>query len=66
VFQQGFHPKPGVIQNSLQGMRSEKSYYVIDGMHRLIAYGLWADLNANHFPISIYLCTDNKFFEAES
>ena len=31
---------------------------VMDGMHRLVAYGLVTDLKDDHFPISIYFGTD--------
>ena len=35
-------------------MRNE----IMDGMHRLVAYGLATDLKGDHFPIQIYFGTD--------
>jgi hypothetical protein len=31
---------------------------ITDGMHRLVAYGLAADMSASHFPIPIYFGTN--------
>lgn len=39
-------------------MRSEGTYYVADGMHRLIAYAYWTGLGADSFPIELYFCTE--------
>jgi hypothetical protein len=46
-------------EDLLPGRTSE--YYVIDGMHRLVAYGIWSKLDKSKYPISIYHCTDKEF-----
>ncbi len=48
-----------LIQDKYPSMRDTGSYYVIDGMHRLVAYGLLTRLDSKHFPIKVYLCTNN-------
>lgn len=57
-FRLGEALKDCVIQDIMHGMNPEKQYYIIDGMHSLVAYGLWSNLNANYFPIHVYLCTN--------
>jgi len=59
AFEQGNQFSGALIQDKYLGMRDAGSYYVIDGMHRLVAYGLFSGLAAKHFPIQVYLCTNN-------
>jgi hypothetical protein len=46
-------------------MPSRGKYYVADGMHRLVAYAVWTNLNTNSFPISVYLCTNTPIESLE-
>lgn len=41
-------------------MNSAGRYYVIDGMHRLVAYGLATNMDPQYFPVQIYYCSDRK------
>jgi hypothetical protein len=45
-----------VLLNKWPNMRQDGSFYVIDGMHRLVAYGLLTDSNPEKFSITTYLC----------
>jgi hypothetical protein len=48
-----------LIEHPQQGkMNPSGSYYIADGMHRLVAYGLWSQLKPEKFPIAVYLCTN--------
>lgn len=40
-------------------MLREEPYYVIDGMHSLVAYALWSGLDSRKFPIRVFLCTNS-------
>ncbi|MBZ0299343.1 MAG: hypothetical protein K8J31_06375 [Anaerolineae bacterium] len=51
-------PKPCIVRDSYPGMTEGKPLYVIDGMHRLVAFGLRTDLALEYFPIKIYYCTE--------
>jgi hypothetical protein len=49
------------IIDKFRQMTHKRTYcYVIDGMHRLAAYGLWSQMNISNFPIEAYYCT-NRF-----
>jgi hypothetical protein len=48
-----------VLQDKWPNMAQEGSFYIIDGMHRLVAYGLLTNLNPEKFPIITYLCTNH-------
>lgn len=39
-------------------MLDRDGHEIMDGMHRLVAYGLVTNLNEKHFPIPIYFGTD--------
>ena len=41
-------------------MNSRGKYYVIDGMHRLIAFGLATNMERHCFPVQVYYCTDRR------
>jgi hypothetical protein len=51
--------KGSLIRDKESKMRQEGSFYISDGMHRLVAYGLLNDLNPEKFPIRTYLCTNH-------
>jgi hypothetical protein len=48
------------IEDAWQEMEREGAYYIVDGMHRLVAYALWSNLNAEKFPIRAYCCTNKR------
>jgi hypothetical protein len=41
-------------------MNQDGLYYVRDGMHHLVAYGLATQMNENAFPIVGYYCSSSK------
>ena len=61
LLRQGSALKKCLIRDKEVWMRGEGNYYIADGMHSLVAYGLWSQLNADDFPIALYLCTNHLF-----
>lgn len=47
------------VTDKLQGMRDDGKYYVTDGMHRLVAFGLATRFDDQLIPLKIYYCTDS-------
>ncbi len=41
-------------------MNSAGKYYVIDGMHRLVGFGLATTMDEQYSPVQVYYCTDRK------
>ncbi len=48
------------ILDKFQGVNPEGSFYVIDGIHRLVAFGLMTDIADHHFPIRLHYCTEKN------
>ena len=36
------------------------SYFICEGMHRLVAYGLYRELNLEDYEVSLYLMTNTE------
>jgi hypothetical protein len=47
-------------RDAYPNMNRNGKYYVIDGMHRLVAIGLATGMGEQHFPILVYYCTDHR------
>ncbi len=50
--------KKCLIRDIRPGMGQDGSFYVADGKHGLVAYGLWSNLDPEKFPVILYLCTN--------
>jgi hypothetical protein len=59
-FEQGLALKKSfvLIRDKEPGMRQCGSYYIADGMHRLVAYGLWSSMSVDCCPLAVYYCTN--------
>lgn len=49
-----------VDRDNFPGMNERASFYVRDGMHHLVAYGLATQLREESFPIIGYYCTNRR------
>jgi hypothetical protein len=47
-----------LIRDKQPDMQVRGSYYVADGRHRLVAYGLWSNMSAESFPLAVFYSTD--------
>lgn len=58
----GKKPKPVFLvdRDFYPGMNPRGQFYVRDGMHRIVAYGLATKMNKNTFPISGYYSTNKR------
>lgn len=54
-FRQGMQLRDCFIVERHPNMNPNGSYYIRDGMHRLVAYALFSELNPKFFPIQVYL-----------
>ncbi len=61
LLRQGSALKKCLIRDKEAWMREEGIYYIANGMHSLVAYGLWSQLDTEKFPIALYLCTNHLF-----
>jgi hypothetical protein len=59
LLKQGGELRICLIRDKIPGMREDGLYYVTDGVHTLIAYGLWSNLSDEYFPIKLILLTHN-------
>jgi len=50
-------PKDCFVIDKLQGMNKAGSFYIIDGIHRLVAYALATEMTDKYFPIPVYYCS---------
>ncbi len=58
-FEKGIQLKECFIMDaSLPVMLRSEPYYVIDGMHRLVAYAIWSQMSPDKFPVNVWLCTN--------
>ncbi len=57
-FEQGGKIKDCFMMDVRPEMFREEPYYVIDGMHSLVAYALWSKLKPEKFPIQVICCTN--------
>jgi hypothetical protein len=64
-FKLGKKPEDCFIEDVWLEMEREGAFYIVDGMHRLVAYALWSDLKADKFPITLYCCTNKPLQEIE-
>ncbi|MCD4687200.1 MAG: hypothetical protein K8S97_14830 [Anaerolineae bacterium] len=60
-FRSGATLKPCLIVDKTIAMGEEGIFYVADGMHSLVAYGLWAESEAETFQITLFLCSNDTF-----
>jgi len=49
-----------IDKDEFPGMNPEGSFYIIDGIHRLVAFGLMVEMAEHHFPIQLYYCTEKN------
>jgi hypothetical protein len=58
-FTPDYKPENCLVVDLYDGMTPDQNYFILDGMHRLVAYGIWTKLDAEKFPIQVYLCTNH-------
>ncbi len=57
AFRDGEPLTPCIVIEKDPDMRPEGSYYIGDGMHRLVAYGVYTGMREEFFPIPVVLGT---------
>ncbi|HEY9582780.1 MAG TPA: hypothetical protein VJK09_00505 [Candidatus Paceibacterota bacterium] len=57
-FKKGTKLKDCFIRDKDANMREEGWAYIADGMHRLVAYGVWKNLEIKDNELEVYLCTN--------
>ncbi len=57
-YEKGLPLKDCFVMDAWPSMFREQPYYVIDGMHSLVAYALWSNMNPEKFPINVWCCTN--------